>query len=283
VTVSRTISTVLFCALALGAFFTQACGEVAPPRSFGTFGGLVGDASADGPDELSSLPSPLPTVEPALVSPDPYAETPVDPGRVFPEDVACIDLKKAYATLTLAPNVEGLVYYSAFNNDPKVNSVQTVGEPCSKAQDRTKCEKRLAYRTHPLRFWHDGWDTREEPSQQPSDGSVGFAIQTIGDELIEVRSIDALRPLLTSIDSLQKAQAWAVLHRKGANCGGSPNARTNEDSFDLYAKHVFCETSEVLVFRERLIRVHLDGRIETIFDQEYGRKPRQCCNSSCGQ
>jgi hypothetical protein len=208
------------------------------------------------------------------------------PARSFPDTVACSDFQASYGLLTLAPEVEGIVCFTVDIASGVAAKVLTVGEPCGRASDAAACKAGIEASVGKGSKEAIGWD-ENRPTLQGQVVRVGFAVRTLGDRIIEVRSLGQLQVLIAPIESLQEAQGWAQLDHKGASCTDPPrpNARLNADGYDLYAdvSQCFCGTRW---HQERIVRVSREGFFTYDFQNNYGTSndcPPPAIREVCGE
>jgi hypothetical protein len=193
-------------------------------------------------------------------------------------------IENVYSALTLASNVEGVVFFSASPYGGSTNKAVTLGKPCTASVDPIKCRSTIDAYAQPASLPpapppppQIGWD--EFPSGQVRS-SVGFAIVTKGDSIQEVRSLGALLPLIAPIETAQEAQAWAQLNFKGATCESTNNAQTGNASYQLRSVTTECVSDAKGSFdvtTETVYTVSVNGDIITTSTKELSRKPTAAC------
>jgi hypothetical protein len=195
--------------------------------------------------------------------------------------VACVTpLASVYAALTVAPAVDGIVFFSALPGTEQVSRAATIGKPCARSR-LDDCQMKLnAFvnpSTAPRQMPVAGW-----PEQVPGQiqSNMAFAVVSSGDDLTEVRVLADLAPKIAPIESLAEAQAWAELNFKGATCEPGFNAKINADSYDLKALSrncVFSPTGGNDIVTETIYRVFKDGRIVQLSSREVSSTPVPAC------
>lgn len=204
----------------------------------------------------------------------------------LPTSVDCLspyDMMAAlYARLTPASGIDGISFYAVGTIDlpapdggaPPI-SRGSIGKPCGDAACEAKLAELAASTMNDVNMG-SGWT---EGVGGMIQARRGFAIVTRAGIHTAVVTLDDLRPLISPIETLQEAQAWATINGKGATCESMNNASTaNADYYELRSVSSSCDFStNITVLSEVIYRVYRDGTIEAGAPRELKRESSGGC------
>lgn len=188
----------------------------------------------------------------------------------MPERVACIDLASndRYAKLTLGGSIDGVALYSFANTldepdaSPPMTTLPALGVPCGTATDRPSCEEKIsaALAARGTSAW--GVVVAGNCGGCAAVTVRDFGVQTKGDAVTAIATLDALIAAAAPIESLQEAMTVLTLRGYRVDCDTN-NAR--QEGADFVFRYIArrCDGEA----KESLIKVSRLGEVSTLSER----------------
>lgn len=209
--------------------------------------------------EVASSGDRQPPPPPTNVTPDPGPSG----APLLASCLGALDAQVLYGALAPGPGVDSIAFFKRSPGRWSPRPVHVLGT-CDASCEATSVATAREVAAAPI----SGWPV---PNDDSSDcawaercadaGMRGFAIVTVGAEVVRVTTLAALAPYLEPLRTVPAAQAWATLHFVGATCDGRPNAVVGDGFVELRRVTETC-SSEQRSTLEALVRVYPDGRVD---------------------
>jgi hypothetical protein len=186
-----------------------------------------------------------------------------------------------YASVTLAPTIDGAVFFSVGDSPhpsplvpdsgtplPAHEQVGSVGAICRTASDRAACLAKVEAMRSPAAR---GWSVVTDEPLGGVTPAGDYGVVSSGDDVRLLANVEDLRAAIAPIDGVAEAASFAVFAGRGLDCGVD-NARTVGDGVVLRFVNTRCNGESY----EFLYEVHHDGSITDVSKRKLSSADDDC-------